>query len=173
MTFPRTHSLVFWLLALTCAGQAGTTVYQKPSEFIRAACGGTLPPTNSLPLSAAHQARIKRLLGHSYKPSRVRYWISGTRLVVILDEIGKTQPITAGFVVSGGRLEQVKVLIYRESVGSEVRRTLFTNQFKGATLGGSGKLSRRINNIAGATLSVRALTELTRLALYLDKVRPK
>ena len=160
-------------VAAALPGQAATTVYQKPSEFIRAACGGTLPPTKSLPLSAAHQARIKRLMGHSYKPSRVRYWSSGTRRVGILDEIGKTQPITAGFVVGGGRLEQVKVLIYRESVGSEVRRTSFTNQFKGASLGGSGKLNHRINNIAGATLSVRALTELARLALYLDQVRPK
>lgn len=165
--------LITLCAAAALPGEAATTEYQKPSEFIRGACGGTLPPTRSLTLSAAHQARIKRLMGHRYKRARVRYWMSGKRMVVILDEIGKTQPITAGFVVSGGRLEQVKVLIYRESVGSEVRRTSFTNQYKGATLGGSGKLSRRINNIAGATLSVRALTELARLALYLDQVRPK
>ncbi|MFP6864401.1 MAG: FMN-binding protein [Roseibacillus sp.] len=173
MTFPRTHSLVFWLLALTCAGQAGTTVYQKPSDFIRAACGGSLPPTQALDLTAVHQARIKRLLGHSYRPSRVRYWTSGKRMVVILEEIGKTQAITTGLVVSGGRIEQVKVLIYRESIGSEVRRTSFTNQFKGASLEGPGKLSKRINNIAGATLSVRAVTEMARVALYLEQVSPE
>ena len=94
-------------------------------------------------------------------------------MVVILDEIGKTQPITIGFVVIGDKVEQVKLLIYRETIGAEVRRTSFTNQFKGATLGSNGKLSRRINNIAGATLSVRALTELGRVALYLEEIRPK
>ena len=173
MIFPRTPSLIFWLVALTCAGQAGTTVYQKPSDFIQAACGGSLPPTQALDLTAVHQARIKRLLGHSYRPSRVRYWTSGRRMVGILEEIGKTQSITTGLVVSGGRIEQVKVLIYRESIGSEVRRTSFTNQFKGASLERSGKLSKRINNIAGATLSVRAVTEMVRVALYLEQVRPK
>jgi Na+-translocating ferredoxin:NAD+ oxidoreductase RnfG subunit len=94
-------------------------------------------------------------------------------MVVILDEIGKTQAITTGFVVSGGRIEQVKVLTYRESIGSEVRRTSFTNQFKGASLEESGKLSKRINNIAGATLSVRAVTEMARVALYLEQVSPE
>ncbi len=162
------------LMALTLgASRAATTVYEKPSNFIRSACGGVIPAAGAIDLTASHQARIKRLLGHTYRPSRVRYWVSGQRMVVILDEIGKTQPITTGFVVSGGRIERVKVLIYRESIGAEVRRTSFTNQFRGATLGGSGKLSRRIHNIAGATLSVRALSEMARVALYLNEIRPK
>ena len=161
------------MLCLPGSAFGATTVYEKPSEFIKSACGGALPPTRAIDLTATHQARIKRLLGHSYRPSRVRYWTSGSRLVVILDEVGKTQPITAGFVIKGGRIEQVKVLVYRESIGSEVRRPSFTKQFKGASLDRSGRLSRGINNIAGATLSVRALTELARVALYLDQIRPK
>jgi hypothetical protein len=160
------------MLALgACEG--ATTVYEKPSDFIRAAAGGKLPPTQSIELREEHQARIVRLLGHRYKPARVRYWMEGTRMIVILDEIGKTQPITTGFVVRGGRIEEVKVLVYRESIGFEVSRSSFTKQFKGARLGGNGELSEHINNIAGATLSVRALTELARVALYLDQIRPK
>tara|TARA_B100000959_G_scaffold9557_1_gene9653 strand:+ start:15294 stop:15809 length:516 start_codon:yes stop_codon:yes gene_type:complete len=161
------------LVAASLSGQAATTVYQKPSEFIRSACGGRIPSTRMLTLTAAHQDRIKRLLGHAYRPSRVRYWTSGSRMVVILDEIGKTQPITTGFVLREGKIEQVKLLIYRETIGAETRGTSFTNQFKGVTLGSNGKLSRRINNIAGATLSVRALTELGRVAIYLEQIRPR
>ena len=112
-------------------------------------------------------------MGHEYRPSKVRYWMSGRRMVIILEEVGKTQPITTGYVVSGGKIEQVRLLIYRETIGAEVRRTSFTNQFKGGTLGSNGKLSSRINNIAGATLSTRALTEMGRVALYLDQVRPR
>ena len=160
------------LLACTVA-MGRETVYQKPSEFIRSAFGGSLPATQAIDLNATHQARISRLLGHSYRPSRVRFWASGKKMVVILDEIGKTLPITAGYVVDNGRIVQVKVLIYRESHGFEVSRSSFTRQFSGVELRADGRLTKRINNIAGATLSVRALTGLGRVALYLDEVRSR
>ena len=121
--------ILITLVAASLTGQAATTVYQKPSDFIKSVCGGKIPTTRSITLSASHQSRIKRLMGHAYRPSRVRYWMSGSRMVVILEEIGKTQPITTGFVVQGGKIELVKMLIYRETIGAEVRRTSFTNQF--------------------------------------------
>ncbi len=169
------HHLVTIILLIAASGiaQAGTTVYQKPSDFIRSACGGQIPTSKYLTLTSSHQSKIRRLMGHEYRPSRVRYWTYRGKMVVILDELGKTQPITTGYVVSGGKIELVKMLIYRETIGAEVRRTSFTNQFKGAALGSSGKLSRRINNIAGATLSTRALMEMGRVALYLDQIRSK
>jgi len=169
------HHLVTIILLIAASGiaQAGTTVYQKPSDFIRSACGGQIPTSKYLTLTSSHQSKIRRLMGHEYRPSRVRYWTYRGKMVVILDELGKTQPITTGYVVSGGKIELVKMLIYRETIGAEVRRTSFTNQFKGAALGSSGKLSRRVNNIAGATLSTRAMMEMGRVALYLDQIRAK
>jgi hypothetical protein len=169
------HHLLTIILLIAASGiaQAGTTVYQKPSDFIRSACGGQIPTSKYLTLTSSHQSKIRRLMGHEYRPARVRYWTHKGKTVVILDEIGKTRPITTGYVVSKGKIEHVKMLIYRETIGAEVRRTSFTNQFKGAVLGASGKLSRRVNNIAGATLSTRAMMEMGRVALYLDQVRPK
>ena len=169
------HHLLTIILLIAASGiaQAGTTVYQKPSDFIRSACGGQIPTSKYLTLTSSHQSKIRRLMGHEYRPARVRYWTHKGKMVVILDEIGKTRPITTGFVVNKGKVEYVKMLIYRETIGAEVRRTSFTNQFKGAVLGASGKLSRRVNNIAGATLSTRAMMEMGRVALYLDQVRPK
>ena len=169
------HHLLTIILLIAASGiaQAGTTVYQKPSDFIRSACGGQIPTSKYLTLTSSHQSKIRRLMGHEYRPARVRYWTHKGKMVVILDEIGKTRPITTGYVVNKGKIEYVKMLIYRETIGAEVRRTSFTNQFKGAVLGASGKLSRRVNNIAGATLSTRAMMEMGRVALYLDQVRPK
>ena len=164
---------IILLIAASGIAQAGTTVYQKPSDFIRSACGGQIPTSKYLTLTSSHQSKIRRLMGHEYRPARVRYWTHKRKMVVILDEIGKTRPITTGYVVNKGKIEYVKMLIYRETIGAEVRRTSFTNQFKGAVLGASGKLSRRVNNIAGATLSTRAMMEMGRVALYLDQVRPK
>jgi len=165
--------ILITLVAASLSGMAATTVYQKPSDFIRSVCGGKIPTTRTLTLTASHQSKIRRLMGHEYRPSKVRYWMSGRRMVVILEEVGKTQPITTGFVVSGGKIELVKMLIYRETIGAEVRRTSFTNQFKGATIGSNEKLTRRINNIAGATLSTRAFMEMGRVAVYLDQIRSK
>ncbi|PSQ91940.1 MAG: FMN-binding protein, partial [Proteobacteria bacterium SW_6_67_9] len=51
----------------------------------------------------------------------------------------------------------------------EVRREVFLEQFEGATLTDDRQLDHSIDGISGATLSVRALTKLARLALYLHE----
>ena len=67
------------------------------------------------------------------------------------------------------RVERVKVLVYRESRGWEVRHDFFTTQFTGATLQANERLDRPIDGISGATLSVRAVTRLTEIALLLHR----
>jgi hypothetical protein len=62
----------------------------------------------------------------------------------------------------------LRVLIYRESRGWEVRHAFFTRQFDQAQLE-NGKLDRSIDGITGATLSVEALQRAARLALWLDQ----
>ncbi len=100
---------------------------------------------------------------------RLRYWGRDGRTAWILDEIGKEEPITTGIVVNGRAIEEVKVLIFRESRGWEVRHPFFTDQFKGARLGHDDQLDRHIDGISGATLSVRALKRLARVALFLHQ----
>ena len=87
----------------------------------------------------------------------------------ILEEIGKEKPITTGIVVRNSQIERVKVLIFREVRGWEVRHDFFTEQFVSAQLDSSHNLDRYIDNVTGATLSVRAVTKLARLALYLHE----
>ncbi|RME64612.1 MAG: FMN-binding protein, partial [Alphaproteobacteria bacterium] len=72
----------------------------------------------------------------------------------------------AGFIVDDGRLESVEVLIYRESRGWEIRYPFFRDQFVGARLGADLALDQDIDGISGATLSVRAMQKMARLALY-------
>lgn len=162
--------LLLWF-TLSCPLLGGERVYQKPSDFLKSVFGSKLPPTQALALNGGHQAQIKNLLGHPYRPSKVRYWSNGRKTAWILEEIGKTEPITTGFVVSGHKIEQVKVLIYREGYGYEVAGKGFCKQFKGASLAANGRLTHQIRNIAGATLSVRALDRLGRVALYLNTIK--
>lgn len=155
-------------LALAACAHGGERVYRQPSEFIKSAFGGRIPATSVLGISGNVKSRAKNIMAHDYRESRVRYWKQGKRSVWILEEIGKTQPITTGFVIENGSIRSVEILIYRESHGWEVSKPFFTNQFSNASLKGGDQLSTGIRNVAGATLSVRAVTKLARLALYLD-----
>lgn len=157
--------VVAFLLCVGCAFSADR-VYQKPSAFITSTFG-KIPQAKVIQLSAAQQTSVRAILGKRYKTTSIRHWTVGDKSAFILEEIGKTEYITTGFVVSGGKISSMKVLIYRESHGWEVARSSFTKQFRGATL----EKNPKVKNIAGATLSVRSLTKLSRLSLYLDSIK--
>ncbi len=146
-------------------------VYMSPEDFITGAFGKSQPRPRVMWLTKDIRPGIRAILGHDPKVMRLRYWADDGRSAWILEEIGKEEPITVGIVVEKGHIEQMQVLVYRESRGSEVRHPFFTSQFSGATLGDDMMLDRTIDGISGATLSVRALKKLARLALYLDQQR--
>lgn len=155
------------LLALT-PGARADEVYQRPEDFLAETFAGAPPPPAMLWITPDMRGDIDRILGHAhFNALRVRYWGRDGRTAWILEEIGKYEPITTGLVVRDGRMERVKVLIYRESHGWEVRYPFFTNQFKDLELAADNRLNKSIDGISGATLSVNALRNLARLALYL------
>ena len=156
------------LIALLVAATTRATVYQEAGAFVEEAFAGKPPAPKTLWLDKATQAEIVKILGHRYPAMRVRYWGEARRSAWILEEIGKEEPITVGIVINQNRIELVKVLAFRESRGGEVRHPFFIDQFKGAGLRDDRQLDRSVDGISGATLSVRALTKLSRLALYLD-----
>ena len=156
-------------LTLSAHAVALEQIYQDPEVFISDAFG-TRPQPKVLWLTSPAQAEIARILGHPPTQLRQRYWADGIKSVWILEEIGKEEPITAGFVIANGRIDHARVLVYRESRGSEVRYPSFLRQFNDATLTSDAQLSRAIDGISGATLSVSALERLARVALYLDRL---
>lgn len=127
----------------------------------------TPPEAGSIWLSGELRKAAAGIIGHDYPAARLRYWRAGARTAWVLDEIGKELPITVGISIDAGRVRAVRVLTYRESRGWEVKSPAFTAQFDGARLLPDYRLDRGIDGISGATLSVRALTRLTRLALLL------
>ena len=157
------------LLTLISASAVAGGVYQEPDAFIAEVFADKPPKPEVIWPDKALKAQMKDILGHDYKGLRIRYWRQGQRTAWILDEIGKDKPITTGFVINQGRIERVRVLIFRESRGWEVRHAFFTDQFDQATLTMNTELDRTIDNISGATLSVRAVTKLSRIALLLDQ----
>ena len=154
--------------ALLCTTLLAEAVYQEPDDFLNEAFSGEVPEPGLIWLSGQRKEFVKQLLGHRYSSLRVRYWRQNARTAWVLEEIGKDLPITIGLVVNDGQLEQIKVLVFRESRGWEIRHPFFTDQFKNAQLEADNTLDRDIDGISGATLSVRAMKKMAKLALFLD-----
>ncbi|HJP35231.1 MAG TPA: FMN-binding protein [Gammaproteobacteria bacterium] len=166
-----TNALTAALFAATAciSTPAATDVYLEPSRFLAQSFEDRIPDANRLWVTKPIGAKIRNIMGHDLGLLRIRYWRRGERTAWILEEIGKEQPITTGFVVDGGKLTDVHILIYRESRGWEVRHPAFTDQFRGAALSDHFLLDRRIDGITGATMSVDAVIRLARLALLLHQ----
>ncbi len=80
------------------------------------------------------------------------------KYAIITDEMGCFHPIT--FIMSmkpDGKIEQVAVMIYRESRGKDVIRKRFLHQYKGKSLNNPIRINKDIINITGATTSVRGV----------------
>lgn len=161
------RALAFFLLMLGISPLQASE-YQTADQFLREVFTGASPSPKVIWLNGPIGQTVTNILGHPPTTLRSRYWLKDGRSAWILEEIGKEKPITVGLVVNQGRLEQIKVLAFREIRGDEVRHDFFTRQFKNIALkSASTQLDRPIDGVSGATMSVSALTRLARLALYL------
>lgn len=144
-------------------------VYLAHDAFVAQAFPNVTPEKKTLWIRGDLKKAAAAIMAHRYSHLRAKYWQAGDRTAWILNEIGKEKPITMGVVVDSGKVESMHVLTYRESRGWEVRYPFFLEQFQSASLTDNNKLDRAIDGISGATLSVRALTKLARLALYFHR----
>ena len=158
-----------WLaLIVSQAAFAAEIVHQPPDAFLAESLPGC--EQKALWLKSDMKAEIKQLLDRPYAGARVRYCAGDGKTAWILDEIGKTEPITSGIVVDDGRVERVRVLVFRESRGGEVHREAFVRQYEGAEMDQRLRLDQPVDGITGATMSVDAVNKQVRLALLLDRL---
>lgn len=133
---------------------------------------GTVSKPQTLWLTKDVKQELKSLFDYELGVLRVRYWVQGETTAWILDEVGKEQPITMGLAVNAQGVKSIQVLEYRESRGGEIQYPFFTEQFDQAVLQQDNKklkLDRHIDGITGATLSVRAMTKVAKVALFLHQ----
>ena len=161
--------IFFSLSILTSSIVLAGGVYQEPAEFINQVFDNQPPKADVLWLNKELKKQMSDILDHNYKGLRIRYWQQDKKSAWILEEIGKEKLITTGIVINNGKIERVKILAFRESRGWEVRHDFFTDQFKHARLKDNHQLDKNIDNISGATLSVRAIKKLAKIALLLDQ----
>lgn len=142
----------------------------SPAESFAAAQFTNAPAPVELVLTAQAARAVQEILGHRYGKKEITYWRAEGKTVWVLDTRGRSNIITAGFVIRDGRLMETEVLIYRERRGEQVKTKAFLDQFINAGLTGDKRLDRRIDGITGATISVNAMKNMARLALYLEKL---
>lgn len=167
MQIIRLHLALACLTAALLAMPAWGEVYLTPEKFLADSFAGVAPPPRIVWITGALAEQAKTVLGHKAGALRLRYWEKDGRSAWILDEIGKTEAITAGFVIEDQKIARVAVLEFRESRGGEVRHPFFTDQFIGLSLREDNRLSEPVDGVSGATLSVRAVENMARLALVL------
>ncbi len=151
-------------------------VYLTLEEFQSIAFAEQTPEVKKYWLSAEDRKIGEDILLHSYNGLRVRYWQHEERTAWIFNEIGKTEPITIGIIVEGeqpAKIVSVHILEFRESRGWEVKYPFFLEQFDQLSLDNKHRLTDNIDNVTGATLSVRAVTKSARWALYLHGQQAK
>ena len=129
-------------------------------------------------VSEGQREKIESRLGWTFSESTVTVFegFSGNQprgRAMITEEIGKFKPVT--FIVKAdndGKVERVDVMVYREAVGEEVRRSRFTRQFRGKTSKDPLRINRDIINVTGATMSVQAMTAgVKKVLVILDEMK--
>lgn len=95
---------------------------------------------------------------------------------LIIDEVvGKHEMITyAVGITPSGSIQDVEIMEYRESYGYEVAELSWRKQFFGKTATDEIKLNKDIENISGATLSSKHVTDgVKRVMVFYDQALKK
>ena len=93
----------------------------------------------------------------------------------VVDEVyGKHEFITYAVALdAAGTVRAVEILDYRETHGGEIRNPKWRAQFNGARYGAALKLGDDIQNISGATLSCKHISEGVRRVLAIHEIALK
>jgi thiamine biosynthesis lipoprotein len=92
----------------------------------------------------------------------------------IVDDVrGKAQPITYITLINpDGKIADIEVLIYREPYGGEIAYETFRKQFHGKQASSKLTVGEDIQNMAGATISSKAMTRgAKKIVVLFDELR--
>ncbi len=162
------------LFSLLYSPVAFGVVYMKPKDVLTQFFNNSEKVVSEKKqVGAIQRAELSQRLGYKFKEKELIFYVGKTGAKIdgyaLLDhQIGKTQPITFMTLIGPkGRVEQIEVLVYRESHGSEVRHQRFLKQFYTKVSSDPLRRGRDIVNISGATMSVDAMTVGVKRALIL------
>ena len=162
---------VLWLApaAIVVAGPvaAHAAVYLSVEEAMAAIFPGQALTAAPRRLTDAQREAIEKASGMPVRRPEVERWTGPDGTALYLDRVlGKHEEIVyvLGIAADGG-VAGVEILEYRETYGGEIRRSDWRQQFRGRRAGQPLALGGEIQNISGATLSCRHVTDGVRRLL--------
>ena len=158
------------LINLICFGTAVAKLEIEEENFLKKIRSSENIVKSRIILNKEQLTKIQIPMGDKYKKRIFKYWRTDEKTVWILNSIGKYKPITAAFVVKECKINSAHVLIYREQHGYEIKYPSFLTQFNSLKINNEFRLTRNIDNISGATLSVNSMDRMARTALILDNI---
>jgi len=129
-----------------------------------------------LTLSPEQITMIEGLLGWSLTQTHFSYYLgkknNQNTVAFIINELGKHEPMTLMIAVNieiTSKIDSLVMLVYREAIGSEVRKKRFLRQFIQKTLHHPIAVDQDITGITGATVSSWSVAAAVRKALALSE----
>lgn len=118
-------------------------------------------------LSEEQITQIEKSSGQSVREKTVKIFSAKSGESVVIDRVlGKHEFITYAVGIDpGGKIKQIEILEYKETYGYEIKRAEWRKQFYGKGSDAKLKLTDDIQNISGATLSCKHVTDGVRRVL--------
>ena len=157
----RARFILYPLAALTQLQPLHAEVYLSVEQAQKLMFPGASFTQDFVTLTDAQSDAIERDAGVNVRDKTVRVWRVSTGGWFIADEVvGKHEfiPFAVGLDASGA-VKGVEILEYREAYGGQVREPKWRAQFTGKRHGASLDLGGEIQNISGATLSSKHITD--------------
>ena len=164
---------IIWLTpaALAASGVGGHAVsYLNVEQAQQSIFPGAKCSPAHMKLTAEQRKAIEKASGVRVRNPEQKVWkVAGGGWFILDEVVGKHEFITYAVGLNAdGSVKQIEVMDYRETYGQQVRDEKWRAQFAGKTSQARLKLDDDIQNISGATLSCRHITEGVKrlLALY-------
>jgi Na+-translocating ferredoxin:NAD+ oxidoreductase RnfG subunit len=172
MKFTPAHAIAFALGVPACV-VAHAKVYESTEQAQQSMFPGVALAQKPFQPTDEQQKLMRSASSVSEPFKGNRIWKAANGGWFIVDEVvGKHEMITYAIGIGpDGKILQVAILEYHESYGYEVAEESWRKQFVGKTAASTLKLNRDIENISGATLSSKHITDgVRRVMTFYDAV---
>jgi len=158
--------------AIVCAVPGHATTYLTVEQAQQAIFPGAALTRADVTLSDEQAEAIEDASGVTVRNRQEQVWkVAGGGWLIIDEVLGKHEFITYALGLNAdGSVKQIEIMDYRETYGYQVRDAAWRAQFTGRTGQAKPKLGKDIENISGATLSCRHVTDGVRRLLAFHDV---
>ena len=148
-------------IAAICPVGAYAKVYLSVEQAQQTMFGTAAMTLSPVVLTGSQQDQLHDASSVSLKFDGHRVWkVAGGGWFVVDEVVGKHETITyAVGIDAAGKVKDIEILEYLESYGYEVADVAWRKQFVGKGADSPLKLGRDIENIGGATLSSKHITD--------------